>query len=226
MPTTYQKANIEVVELLNEVMATYHSTLTDAGVTIDLLIAYADEESEEPAVKAHGYPAAAVVRNINLKDRVKGCADAEIVIDGDKFNEWTLNQVKALLDHELTHLELAYDKYGELKRDDLNRPKLTMRLHDRQFGWFDCVARRWGLDSFEAQQAMEMVKDWEFAQLYLPGLDPSEVGTIQKEQLAETMEADRRHNGDRDASAHRGIADQLEGALKEAGVKYVRNASV
>ena len=218
MPTTYEKANIEVVETLDEVMTLYHPHLKDAGVTVDVLLAHADPESEEPAVKAHGYEAAAVVRNINLKDRVKGNGDVEIVIDGDKINEWSLTQLKALLDHELTHVELARDKYGAIKRDDLDRPKLTMRLHDRHFGWFDGVARRWGFDSFEVQQATEMVKDWEFAQLYLPGLDPAEVGTIKKESLTETIEADQR--------AHGGIADQVASMLDDAGVKYSRNVSV
>jgi hypothetical protein len=37
-------------------------------------------------------------------------------------------------------------------RDDLDRPKLRVRKHDHQFGWFDSIARRHGPASFEVQQ--------------------------------------------------------------------------
>ncbi|MGN6137240.1 MAG: putative metallopeptidase [Aureliella sp.] len=218
MGTTYERAGAEYVDLLDEVMEMYHPKLREAGVSVDLLLAHGDPESDEPAVKAHGYPAAAVVRIVNLKDRVKGCADSEIVLDGDRVDEWSVTRLKAILDHELTHLELAYDKYGELKRDDLDRPKLTMRLHDRQFGWFDEVAKRWGLDSIECDQALTMVRDWEFAQLYLPGLDPNEVGTVKPEDLAESVDADKRH--------HESFADEVAAAFRDAGVNVVRNVSV
>ncbi len=95
----------------------------------------------------------------------------------------------------MTHLELSRDKDGDIKRDDLGRPVLAIRLHDRQFGWFDVVARRWGEDSFEAEQAKEMVRDWEFAQLYLPGLEPDEIGSVKKADFNESIAADQR-NGD------------------------------
>ena len=60
----------------------------------------------------------------------------------------------ALLDHELYHLEVQRNKHGKPKLDCNRRPKLTMRLHDRQYGWFDEIAQRHGSASIECQQAM------------------------------------------------------------------------
>jgi hypothetical protein len=52
-----------------------------------------------------------------------------------------------LIDHELTHLA----KKGTIF-DPLDRPKLSMRLHDHQFGWFDQIAKRHGRASIEVKQ--------------------------------------------------------------------------
>ena len=38
---------------------------------------------------------------------------------------------RALLDHELHHLELKRDKKDRIRKDDLGRPLLRMRKHDR-----------------------------------------------------------------------------------------------
>lgn len=225
MGTTYERASDDVIEKVQEVMRRFHPDLAAAKVTIDVLLAHADPDSDECAVKAHGYPAAAVVRKIGLKDRVKGCADAEIVIDGDKIDEWSDRQLMALIDHELNHLEPDRDAKGEFKTDDIGRPKLAIRLHDRQFGWFDIIAKRWGVDSFEVQQAGEMVRDYEFAQLYLPGFDPLEIGSIKKEQLAESIEADRR-NGETTPlfdtvefrSSDMGLVGKVAGEFRKAGI--------
>ena len=73
----------------------------------------------------------------------------------------------AVLDHELSHLELVTDGYGNVKHDDLERPRLRIALHDWQFGWFDAVARRHGSDATEVQQAKKLFEDEERRQLYL-----------------------------------------------------------
>jgi hypothetical protein len=137
MATVYQIAGDEVREELNYVMEKYHQPLFDAGVSIDLLKAFSGSEEDPVPLRHHGYAALALVRICSLKDRVKGCSDAEIVLDGVKCDEWSTDELRAILDHELTHLDLCYDKKtGKLVRDDISRPKLKIRLHDRQFGWF------------------------------------------------------------------------------------------
>lgn len=174
MPT-YQKADGAILAELSAVMRKYHGRLADAGVTVDVLMAYASrDENGDPighAIKHRGVVAKACIRIIGLKDRAAGRADAEMLIDGDEVDTWSEEELWALLDHELTHLELLVDREGNIKRDDLERPRLKLRPHDREFGWFDDVARRHRAYSFESQQAREMFEDYSFRQLYLPGMD-------------------------------------------------------
>lgn len=154
--TIYEKAPQEVCDLVAEITSAYHGPLFDADVTFDLLFAHAETDdngdAKGPALKLHGYQCAAVVRIVPYKQRVLGQGDAEIVFDGDRWDEWSDEQKRAIVDHEIEHLELAVDREGNVKRDDLDRPKLKMRKHDHQFGWFDSIARRHGQHSFEVQQ--------------------------------------------------------------------------
>ena len=170
----YELARDDLLVALAEVMGLYHVELRDADVRIDVLVAYAKTDANGdptgPAVKLHGHPCCAKVRVIGLRDRVAGRGDAEIIIDGDNCDTWPPEQLRAILDHELEHLELQVSDEGLVKRDDAERPKLRLREHDRQFGWFDSVARRHGYASIEVQQATQMTERDELRQLYLPGL--------------------------------------------------------
>ena len=179
---SYVKADDELIQHLNHVMQQYHPHLVDVELKVDFLLALRGE-NDEYALTAHGYGALATIRKTNLKDRVKGLGDCELVIDGDHYDEWSERELHALLDHELTHLELTVDKKtGRTKRADHNRPMISMRLHDRQMGWFDSVAKRWGVDSAEVQQMTELAQDWEFVQLYLPGFDPANLGCVRSQK--------------------------------------------
>lgn len=176
---TYARADAEALRIVKDQMEKYHSELLDAEVTIDVLFAHAsvDENGDQKgvALKHHGYRAAAVVRIVSLKDRTKGMADAEIVIDGDEWPTIPDDQRDALIDHELTHLELKLDdETGLVVRDDLGRPKLKMRLHDWQFGFFDAVVRRHGLASPESLQINNFLDDPARKQLYLFGGEDGE----------------------------------------------------
>jgi len=166
MPT-YEKANDAMVELLEQTKRAHHQRLGD--VTIGMLVALApiNEDTGEPkgpALKLRGVACLAVTRVVGLKLRTHGLEDAEIVIDGDRWPELSQGERVALLDHELTHLELNCDKHGANRRDDLGRPKLKMRPHDHEFGWFDEVAERHGINSIEVRQARQFQEDW--GQLY------------------------------------------------------------
>jgi hypothetical protein len=124
--------------------------LVDYRVRVDCLFAHPDLDEDGapkgPPVTLNGYPCAAKVKITAPKDRAKGCGDAEILIDHDLYQELPDAERDALLDHELQHLEST----GEF--DDMGRPKLTMRLHDHSFGWFDAIAARHGRASFELRQ--------------------------------------------------------------------------
>ena len=154
MSKTYDNAPDEVIEQINDLLELYHPKLKEAGVTIHALMAHS---TGGDAVSVGGYPALACVRIISLKDRVKGMKDVEIVIDAERFDELTEPQRLALLDHELHHLETVPDEGGGCKRDDASRPKLVMRRHDVQFGWFKTIAERHGSNSPEQIQAKTLI---------------------------------------------------------------------
>ena len=132
--------------LLEKAMELYHGQLLEAGVRIGLLEALAKRnqhgEPQGPAIRHHGYPAAAVIKINSLKDRVEGKPDATIVVDGDRRGEWTEARLLALFDHELCHVQLEVDDSGNTVLDDANRPKLRHVPHDAEVGVFWCVVHR------------------------------------------------------------------------------------
>jgi hypothetical protein len=87
-------------------------------------------------------------------------ADAEILIDMEQWEKLTDNQRLALLDHEITHLEVQVDDVGLVKTDDQGRPKLKLKLHDWQLGGFRSIAQRYGADAIEVMEANRFSTDY------------------------------------------------------------------
>lgn len=159
MSKTFSQAP-DVSNLIEHVQAEYHEDLGD--VTVAALFAF-DSESSLPVLKHQGYGAGAVVRITPLKDRALGMADATIVVDRAGWLALSQRQRVALLDHELTHLTVKTEEEEGAKDpvpvyDALGRPKLLMRKHDHQFGWFDEVAQRHGEASPEVRQARVLME--------------------------------------------------------------------
>jgi hypothetical protein len=148
---TYDPAPQDVHTRLAALIEKFHPDLKTSTARIDLLFVWA-EEGQTP-LQCHGYPAQAVVRIIGDKDRVAGRGDAEIVIDRENYQMLSEAEKDALLDHELYHLIVKKDRHGIIQVDDHRRPKMKMRRHDHEFGWFDEIARRHGEHSAEIQQA-------------------------------------------------------------------------
>lgn len=173
MPATFAKADTAVREMANDILCLNecYQPLLDAHVTIDFMFAYAERDEKERivgnALTKNGLPALGIARIVNLKDRAKGMGDAEICLDHDFWETAGEKEKRALLDHELYHLCVRIDKRG-LVRDDLGRPKLKIRKHDYEFGWFRAVAERNGKHSLEQIQAARMAD--EAGQLFWPGL--------------------------------------------------------
>lgn len=168
MGKTYEKAPATCRRLVDTLLHQYHGALAAFGLKVDCLLVKAPVDADGhptgPALQSKsGYPAAASISIVKLKDRVKGHGDCEMLIDGDRYTKWDEAQLRALIDHELTHLEFT----GNV--DDIGRPKLRLRPHDVEYGWFDAVARRHGDHSFEVQQAKRFFGAKPIRQLYLPG---------------------------------------------------------
>lgn len=145
MATTYEKADDEVLHVLDQMLLRYHRDLVDAGVTFDVLIASNPDKSP---LSRNGVPAAAQVCVMPLKYRVKGSADVEICIDGKEWERYSPAMRAALLDHELEHLELT----GET--DDIDRPKMKLRGHNWELWGFRTIVARHGPDSIDARNVV------------------------------------------------------------------------
>lgn len=166
MPTTYTIADEEVRELLAAVVHKNHRDLHEAGVIWGVLMAL---NPGGIAVSHGGYPAAATVRIVPLKDRVTKHYDAEIVID---LRWWETHRRKhqlALLDHEVRHVALA-KKLGrdvesdtlQFTRDDIGRPKLRLVKGDWNAGdGFADVCERhgeWAVEFENLSQCYSLAK--------------------------------------------------------------------
>lgn len=163
----------ELIEASNEIQPyleklwarQIHERIREHEIRIDWLLAYPEYDSQGipkgPAIKFQGYAARGVCKILGYREQVKGNGDAEITIDGEWWEDHTTtdDQRLALLDHELTHLVI-----DESERDQAGRPKMLMRKHDFQVGWFLDVAARWGAASGEVEQA-QVLKRPEVEQL-------------------------------------------------------------
>jgi hypothetical protein len=101
-----------------------------------------------------------------------------MILDGESMIAWSSKRLQAVIDHELRHLMLAKNKRtGEIQLDDEGRPKLRIRPHDFEFGWFARTAELYGEESYEVSQAREIVAA-QFVQNFLPGfeVDPDPTG--------------------------------------------------
>jgi hypothetical protein len=150
----YSKLSSDVLDHIARIQDEYHPNLTD--VTIEGLFVFDDEKSSEPVLKHQGYAAAATVKITPVRDRALGGADAVVTIDRATWVGLSAEQRDALIDHELYHLEWLQDGEGKPKSDVLGRPKLGMRRHDLQIGFFAEILQRHGDASFEARQTRQM----------------------------------------------------------------------
>lgn len=157
----YEEADREIVDRMNAIRDEYYPELKP--IIIGMLVIYDDEEDKQ-VLKHGGYPAAALARIVSERDRAAGMGDAQIIIDQSSYYRMTEKQRDALIDHELHHFEVVYDKSGAPRMDTNERPKLRIRKHDHQFGWFDAIADRHGEHSVEVKQARQLVE--ETGQLY------------------------------------------------------------
>lgn len=170
MASTFQKATQVVLDMFDEIIIRHHSALDSVGAKIDVLMAFRDPEGEVPALMLRGHRALGIASLHPLHLRALGLGDALVRLDGDEWADMSEVRKRALVDHELTHFEVKRDKTGDYIYDDLNRPVLKMRLHDREIGWFDDIALRHGMASEEVRQFASLLSD-EAGQSYLRFVD-------------------------------------------------------
>lgn len=173
----YERATGALLHTVAEVMRRYHSRLLEPtiaqSVTVETFLVFGprnkDNDQTAPAIQVRGKEAYACIRITKLEERVAGRRDAVMWIDGDRWQAWPEATLTAIIDHELTHLELAEDpKTGEIQLDDAGRVKLKMRQHDFEVGWFDEIAERHAEASIEVMQAAILTTG---PQMYFPGME-------------------------------------------------------
>lgn len=160
MPITLDPAGPDVLDVVDRVMAQYHPALIEHRVTVGLLMAW-NSKKLLPAVKLHGVPCAAIIKNTPYLQRVHGIRDAVITFDGRLWKENSDAWRVALVDHELQHLSPLLDrKTDRLKEDALGRPKLRMRPHDWELSGFQIIAHRHGPQALEVQEFHRATKEF------------------------------------------------------------------
>lgn len=159
---TYELADFATIALRDHVMETWHQNLVGEGVKIGILFVRSLDKDGMPngkfPLKKAGHPAAAQVKVVPLKDRVTKEIDAEIHIDAESWKLVDERTRTALLDHEIEHLELVYDKKtgSILQKDDLDRPKLKCKPDDFFLWGIETIARRHGMASSEVMNARRL----------------------------------------------------------------------
>jgi hypothetical protein len=168
MPS-FQRCDPSVVALAAVLIGEFHEHLQARGVAIDYLFAYADRdpktgEQKGDAITVRGRRSLGRASLNGPKERARGLGDALILLDGDWWQTVDDPERRAVLDHELTHFAVP----EEVVRDKQGRPKLVLREHDVEVGWFREVARRHGSHSAERRQAAELIE--RDGQLFFPEL--------------------------------------------------------
>jgi len=161
------KAPAEVYAMATDVLCEdeCYQPLLDAKVRIDYLMCYAPTDDAGaptgPAISHDGMPALGLAKKTKLEDRALGGGDCRVLLDAAWWThpERTDRQRRGLLAHELYHFEIVMDEQTGILLDSCKRPKIDLRKHDLQFGWFRHIAKTYGADSVECQQAETMMEE-------------------------------------------------------------------
>lgn len=165
MAKTYQECDSDVYDLIDDVMSKYHPDLKQQQVTVHPLYVSNEDAGgmQSVALKTRGHAVAAQIKITSLEQRVRGIADAQLTIDTMAWCGLNANAKRALIDHELQHLEVKRDKDSVVQIDDHGRPKLKIRYHDYELSGFLSVVERHGEAALEAM----MMREFAFEQLPL-----------------------------------------------------------
>lgn len=153
MAKVYKKAGKDVNDVVRELIEAYHIDLMTYEVNVAVLfVSSGTDEDGEPkgnALTKHGHPCAALCRIADARMRTIGGVDAIIEVDAHRWDELSTESCDALLDHELTHLEVKQCDGLPLRHDD-GRPILKTRKDDWCLTGFHEVIERHGKHALEA----------------------------------------------------------------------------
>ncbi len=152
-----KKAPASVWKLCKGVIQEFHDNLAKSSIAIDILFKHAErDENDKPkacALRVQGRPSMGCIRITNLKERILKHGDAEMILDGDRWEKLTEPQQRALLDQIVTRLDPMMSENDEPEVDEANRPLLKSRKCDIHYEGFEEVAARHGDNSQELIEA-------------------------------------------------------------------------
>jgi len=130
---TYAKPDTETRALLEQVMQAYHPELEQAQVRVGITMVYPptnkDGEPTRHALTRHGARCLARIHLVSLAKRVYVPVDAMIEIDAEHWENILAPARKAILDHELTHIVVRYQKgKGVVTAGEDGTPESVRRL--------------------------------------------------------------------------------------------------
>lgn len=177
MPTIYTPADNAVTEFVNAVwLDKFPETWNlDPRPTLSILMAESDKD-DKPALKHHGYPAAALISITSPEERVAGGSDLRLKIDNIAWSRMNERRREALIAHELLHIDVTTvpGRDTEPVTDDYGRPKVKLRLHDWEVGGFSQIVDWYGDDAVEKRIVNDINE--RLSQMVLPFMDADKTG--------------------------------------------------
>ncbi len=158
-------ANEKVHDQIYAVMDAYHIELKDLKIDVTaFFVTKVDkfgEPTHEQALKAHGLPAMATCRLANQRELRLGSGRVIIEIDSVLWGDMDTDTKITLFDHELSHIEIKYNKDGEITLTPEDTPALRIRNHDVEVGVFLGVVRRHGAKAVDYKLANQLSNEVE-----------------------------------------------------------------
>lgn len=188
MATIYTRAGGDVLAMLAEVSGEYFPALAacDPPVRIAVLMA-ANEDGD--ALRRYGAGAAALIKRVPKDEWAAGGPDLRILIDEERWRHLEPEGRRALLAHELNHIDVQYYGDGRTPKTDASgRIKIRLRPDDWVLTGFRRVVDWFGEDAIE-MGALRHVQDM-LSQRTLPFGDPdgsavvARAAAIEREELA------------------------------------------
>ncbi len=162
MAKSFTECPLEIRDQANSIIAKYHPDLLKFDVTI--AYTFANSSTDAPALSHGGHPAAALCRINNEQARMEGLTDCSISICESTWDDLDDDERNALLDHELHHISVVFDKEGGVKMDGCGRPKIKLRKHDIVVGGFHVIVKRHGIAALEAQHVRDAARKFKQAE--------------------------------------------------------------
>lgn len=158
----YEKAKKAEQDQVKHLVSEHYEHFLENKVTFEVVMAHGKRNEEDelltPALKDRGHVIFSKSKVNNLENRSLGTKDCRIILDADHWKDAGEKEKAAILDHALSHFQLCETVEGDVKFDDLGRPKLRLVHADYMLKGFTSVAARHGLNSIEIDALKEVQK--------------------------------------------------------------------